>query len=215
MKKAFLFDMDGVLIDTENHWVKLEEDFLGKLIGKEINDKMGPTTGISIQNIYKKAVKLGHKGSLKDFLKAFDEKAQSIYRKAELTAGGTELIENLKQNNVLLGLVSASPLAWVEIYLERAGLKDIFDVVLSLHERPDLKHKPFPDGYKEALKTLDVSPEDTFILEDSNPGIQAGKRAGATVIALRENLVPGYKQENEAHFFVDKMTEVWDIVQTV
>lgn len=211
MQKAFLFDMDGVLINTETYWTDLEGDFLNNLLGKEINKKLGVTTGVSIQDIYKKAVALGHLGSQEEFDKAFDKEAQKIYQTVEVTPGTEKLVENLRQNGFRLGIVSASPLSWVKIFLDRVPFQDAFEVVLSLHERPDLQHKPSPDGYKEAILELNANPVSTIVLEDSNPGIQSAKAAGAYVIGLKENLVPNYVQEG-ADAYANKMSDVWEII---
>ena len=211
--KAVIFDMDGVLIDTEKHWVQLEDAFLENLLGKEVAAKLGNTTGISIQNIYKKAVELGHIGSQKDFEDAFDVKAQEIYRKADISAGTVDLIEKLLEHNFKIGIVSASPLSWIQIFLDRVPFGNSFDIIISLHERSDLSHKPHPDGYNAAMKNLGVLPSETHILEDSNPGIAAAKASGAYVIALEEHLVPGYMQSSDAHSKAKRMADVWSIIE--
>ena len=81
-----------------------------------------------------------------------------------------------------------------------------------LNERTDLKPKPEPDGYLEALKNLEADPKLSIILEDSNSGIQAAKASGAYVIGFKGNLVDGYVQKG-ADVYADTMQDVIKLVE--
>ena len=98
--------------------------------------------------------------------------------------------------------------------LPRLTYKDKFSYVLSTNQRDDLKAKPAPDGYLDAIKNLDSDPEHSIILEDSNRGIQSAKASGAFVIGFKENLVPEYKQEG-ADACAENMSEVVKIVESL
>jgi HAD superfamily hydrolase (TIGR01509 family) len=112
-----------------------------------------------------------------------------------------------------MGIVTNSPQTWINRVFPRLPFKEKIDVTISLKERTDLKHKPAPDGYLEALKLLNSAPKLSIVLEDSNPGIAAGKASDCYTIGYRGNLIEGYKQEG-ADAYADTMEEVAKIVAT-
>ena len=85
-------------------------------------------------------------------------------------------------------------------------------LILSIRERPELKPKPSPEGFLEALRILDASAEKSIVLEDSNPGIAAAKAAGCFAIGFRGYLIPGYEQQG-ADAYADTMDDVVKIVE--
>ena len=97
--------------------------------------------------------------------------------------GARDLLAKLKAQGTPIGLVSNSPLVFVERSLAIVGLESIFDVVLSAHEvaRP----KPAPDPYLEACRLLGVEAGPSVVaLEDSPTGVAAARAAGLTVIGV-------------------------------
>lgn len=192
--KAFIFDMDGVLIDSERAWVPYQNEFSTRLFGDDIYKKIGSTIGISIDAIYEKAKQQGFNLSLEEYYKIYDEQAKLIYSNALPTPNVDILINYLKDKNFKLGLVSSSRRNWINIVLEKMNIEDSFDFILSLNDRKDLKSKPYPDGYFEAMKYLSAVPKTTIVLEDSNSGIQSAKSSGAYTIGYKELLLPNYSQ---------------------
>ena len=211
MNKAFIFDMDGVIIDTERVWPIYEKEFMNTLVGEEIARKLSSTMGLSIELIYEKSKKLGHEGSLEEFIDFYDKYAKIVYKKAELTPGVTDLIKELKIQNFSIGLVSSSPMGWIEMMLERITFASAFSNILSLHKHSELRAKPHPDGYLHMMKLVGASPQQSIILEDSNYGIQSGKKSGAYVIGFKRNLHKNYVQKN-ADEYADTMK---DVIQSV
>lgn len=212
MNKAFIFDMDGVIIDTERVWAGIEKELHAKIFGKEIAEKIGPTIGMALPVIYDLAVSHGYTSSQKTYYEQSNLAAKSIYQKAAITSGFETVIHFLKKQECKIGLVSASPMAWINFALEKTSVKDNFDYIVSLHERDDLEHKPAPDGYVHAMHYLHTIPETTIILEDSNRGIQSAKASGAYTVGFRQNLQDGYEQTG-ADIYADTMDDVIDIVQ--
>lgn len=212
MAKAFIFDLDGVIINTEPKWESAKKEFFTKLLGEDIYKKLGTTVGISIENSYKKAVELGASVTNEEFREKFFSYAPEIYRESPITKGLDDLERTLSDLGYAIGVVSASPRSWVDLALKRLSFKDRIKVVLSLDEREDLPHKPEPDGYLEAMRMLGAEPGETIILEDSETGIKSAKATGAFVIGLRENLVPGQTQSG-AHAYADDVKDVIKIVQ--
>lgn len=205
MNKAFIFDMDGVIIDSESVWGKYEKEFLIELMGEEAYDKIKDhLVGSTINVIYDRACEAGLIMEKKEFIKKYDEQALHIYSLSSPTNDINKLLEKLIGLNFKIGLVSASRQLWIDTALEKIRNKNLFDYVLSLAEREDLRPKPYPDGFLEAMKQLGSTPEKTIILEDSNRGLQAAKASGALTICLREHLPEGHMSE-QADMTIDNL----------
>ncbi len=209
---AFIFDLDGVLINNEPLWEKAKKEMFTELFGLSIYTKLGSTVGVNITAIHERAVKLGTKVSLEQLYDAFTQHAAPIYSKTPITDGISELGQKLIQYNYAIGIVSSSPRDWIDLVIDRLIFKKSIAVIFSLDKHPELKQKPAPDGYVEAIKQLGATPSTTFILEDSNTGITSAKAAGAYVIGLRQNLVEGYLQKG-ADVSVNKVEDVYEIVK--
>ncbi len=207
MNKAFIFDMDGVMIDTERAWKPYEEIMFEDLVGAAIAARLPSVMGLDISGIYEEVKKLGHTGSRKKFIEAYNKYAKKVYKEARLTGGTERLINVLQDNDFEIGIVSSSPQNWIEMFLDRISFKSDFKHVISLDNHPKLRAKPYPDGYIHMIKFFGVAPEKTIILEDSNYGIEAGKKSGAFVIGLKENLHEGYDQKG-ADVYAENMEDV-------
>ena len=212
MNKAFLFDLDGVLIDDEQIWEDKKQALYEDFFGSDVTSKLGSTLGVNLDAIYERAAASGVKVSKTVFTDAIYGIADEVYAKAPIPEGLDELVAALKKLDFRIGIVSASPMSWITTVLNRLSFKNDFELVISLTERDDLAHKPAPDGYIEAMKALGSEPAVTFILEDSNSGIQAAKASGAYTIGLRQNLAKGYVQTG-ADEYAHTARDVIDIVQ--
>jgi HAD superfamily hydrolase (TIGR01509 family) len=128
-----------------------------------------------------------------------------LERGVEAMVGARELLDRLRDRGTPIGLVSNSPLRFVQRSLEITGFVDIFDVVLSAHEVAN--PKPAPDPYLEACRRLGVEPGPNVIaLEDSPSGVAAARAAGLTVIGVPS--IEGVALE-EAHLIArDLLDEV-------
>ncbi len=213
MSLAFIFDMDGVIVNSEQAWRAYGADFLPRLFGEEIAQKVGDTIGLTVDQEYALAAQYGFSMDICEYYERFDAQAFAIYDQANISEGLDELVHTLVSLNFKFGLVSSSRRPWIEKVLTRLPYRDRFDYVVSLNDRPDLRPKPEPDGYVEAMRELAVRPERTIILEDSNSGIRAAKAAGALTIGLRQNLVGGYVQAG-ADVYADTMLDVIKLVET-
>lgn len=212
MTKAFIFDFDGVIINNELTWEDVKRKMYKDLFGQEVFLCLGSTVGINMDDIYKKALNCGATIKKEIFIKEFFSHAPEIYKHAPLTPGVDEIGKKLVDLGYEIGIVSASPLEWINMTLDRTTLKKYTAFVLSLYDRKDLAHKPAPDGYIEAMKFLKTKPCDTIILEDSNSGIESAKAAGAYTIGFRQNLTKGYIQKN-ADSYADNFSDVIKIIK--
>jgi sugar-phosphatase len=212
MNKAFIFDLDGVLIDDEAIWESKKQIMYNRLFGPEAHKKLGSTLGVNMDDIYEKAIAAGTTVDKKNFIDEFYKLADDIYRTAPIPDGIEDLITALLSLDYHIGIVSASPMSWITTVIERLSFANDIELVISLHERADLRHKPEPDGYIEAMRALQARAESTIILEDSNSGIKSAKASGAYTIGLRQNLVDGYTQEG-ADEYAETMADVIDLVK--
>jgi HAD superfamily hydrolase (TIGR01509 family) len=184
LPNAVVFDNDGLLLDTESVWTRAEED-LFELRGTEFTpaDKLelvGTSAAIAGGILERR---LGEPGRAAELIDELNELVVAeLERGVEAMLGARELLERL-QGKVPLGLVSNSPLRFVQRSIELAGFEDSFDVVLSAHEVA--APKPAPDPYLEACRRLGVEPgPEVVALEDSPTGVAAARAAGLTVIGI-------------------------------
>ncbi len=119
MNKAFIFDMDGVLVDSERTWAIYENEFFDEIFGPKVASLLGDTTGLGPDLIYEKAVSFGYVHDKNTFLKSLDQKVEIIYKKSNLTENVENLIEELTKMNFKIGIVSASRKNWIQQVLEK------------------------------------------------------------------------------------------------
>jgi beta-phosphoglucomutase-like phosphatase (HAD superfamily) len=212
VNNAFIFDLDGVLIDDEQIWEEEKRKLYPKVFGKYVADRLGSTLGVNMDEIYERALSYGAQVPKDELISAFYKIATTVYRTAPIPGGLDDLVAFLKSQNFVIGIVSASPLSWITTVTKRLSFENDIALIISLHERPDLAHKPAPDGYLEAIRTLKATPASTIILEDSNGGIKSAKASGAFTIGLQQNLAKGYKQVG-ADAYAATTQDVIDLVR--
>src|SRR3989344_7306752 len=123
MNKAFIFDMDGVIVDSENVWMRYEKSFLNEIFGEEIAEKIGDTIGSTIYEIYDTAAKYGFSMDKEQYTKLYDQQAAFIYSKADITLGIEKLAEYLTSQRFKLGVVSSSRTAWINQVIPRLDFR--------------------------------------------------------------------------------------------
>lgn len=210
--RAFIFDMDGVIINSEQAWLLYRDTFLSELLGEKIASKVGDTIGMTVNEIYDIAAKEGFSMNKQKYFELYDKQAAYIYSKATITPDIDKLAERLVVLGFTLGLVTSSRTTWIKNVLPRLTFKGRIQYTVSINDRADLKPKPNPDGYLETIEKLGASPQTTVILEDSNSGIKAAKAAGAYTIGFKKNLVPGYLQQG-ADIYANNMKDVIEIIE--
>lgn len=185
MKKAVIFDMDGVIVDSEGLWQQAEKEVFSSL-GVAMNVESCEltktmTTGEVTHYWYAQSPWEGT---------GIEEvEAMVVARVIELIAtqncaipGVRRFIEDLKANGLKIGLATNSPYKVIPRVLDKLALTHLFD---SISSSEFVEHgKPSPAVYLNALEKLNEKAEDCVAIEDSNSGIEAAKRAGITVVAF-------------------------------
>jgi HAD superfamily hydrolase (TIGR01509 family) len=182
--RAVLFDMDGVIVDSERYWHDAQPEHIFPATLDGAYPDLDETTGMNYKEIYDYLdANYETKISKDEFIEIFDETAREIYReRVSLLDGFHDLHDELVANEVIVSIVTSAPPAWHEIVTQR------FDITVTetiSAEDIDGEGKPAPDVYEHAAGVLGIDPADCLVVEDSKNGVEAGKRAGMVVIAYR------------------------------
>ena len=183
---AVLFDMDGVIVDSEDYWVERERKEILPLVVPDEDVPVGEITGMNYREIYDYLdAEYGAAISREEYVELFHETAREIYTEhVSLFPGFSGLLEELEDRDAVVGLVSSSPHDWIDVVLERFSLEGAFDAVVSAEE-VDGPGKPEPNVYEYAAERVGVPIERCLAVEDSGHGVESAARAGATTVAYR------------------------------
>jgi len=184
--RAVLFDMDGVIVDSEVYWHEFERQRILPAVLGDDAERPGEdeTTGMNFREIYDHLdANYDVQVSKSEFVSLYERTAHEIYtEKVGLMDGFRELCADLREDGVTVGIVSSSPQGWISVVRERFGLD--FDVVVSA-EDIDGPGKPEPDVYEHAADVVGIRVENCIVVEDSAHGTRAAARAGMTVLGYR------------------------------
>jgi len=191
---AVIFDMDGVIVDSEIHWKTTEGYFLQSLIPTWSIDDQDKILGLGVYDLYALLASTYQLQKTKEqFLELYQEMANVIYgQKVSLIEGFTELLSALHANHIPVALASSSPWTWINIMLERFNLRESFQAIVRADELEG-EGKPSPAIYLLTAKRLSVSPTRCIAIEDSKNGVLSAKNAGMYCIGFRN----GFNDEQD------------------
>ncbi|AEB06815.1 HAD-superfamily hydrolase, subfamily IA, variant 3 [Coriobacterium glomerans PW2] len=212
--KAVIFDMDGVIVDTEAFYLTEQRAFLND-IGAEVSDEeLNALVGTSHQEFQRTLVRwweLAGAGRLSI------ESAQARYHewargrvcdyRGLLNPGVHKTLAALKRRGIRVALASSSPLDNIQEVLAACDLTGAFEVTVSGEQFKE--SKPDPEIYRHTVAALALPVDQCCCIEDSAVGITAGKRAGLTVFAKREERF-GFSQA-EADAIIDQVSDILSI----
>lgn len=214
-QKAFIFDMDGVIFNTENCWkegfemvtkkygLPLDENYRVTICGKsekkiieELKDMFPDLNGVK----YREEIAEYYVQMLKD-------------GKYEVKEGFFELIDELKRKNYKIALATSNIRWRMELMFANKGIDPykIFDEIITVTEI-GTKTKPDPFIFLTTAEKLGVKPEDTFVLEDSLNGIEAAVRGEFIPIMVKDLIPPNEYAKENCHKIVDSLLEVIPLV---
>ena len=194
MPDAVVFDLDGVLVDSEQRWNEAREALVREAGGRWRDDAATAMMGMSSREwpAYLRD-ELGVPLSLEEINLDVVRRMQDGYRAGlPLLPGAGQAVRALAARWPL-GLASSSNREIIDLVLEVAGLGSLFRVTVSSEEVA--RGKPAPDVYVETARRLGVDPAGCVAIEDSGNGVRAAAGAGMAVIAVPN---PHYPPDRDA-----------------
>jgi HAD superfamily hydrolase (TIGR01509 family) len=212
--RAAIFDLDGLLIDSEPHWAVAEMDVLAE-VGLTLTEAMCQrTTGLRIDEVvaywHARAPWPGPSPA-EVTTRIVARVVERIGSQAVAKPGAHRAVELARRRGVAVGLASSSPMVLIRAAVTRLGLDGAFDALESAEDEPF--GKPHPAVYLAAAKRLHVAPTACLALEDSLNGLIAAKAA-----RMRCVVVPELHLHDPRFALADRMLEslelltdeVWD-----
>ena len=213
--KAVLFDMDGLMVDTES---LSTEAFINSAKAQGYNMTKEETLkvlGFTKANIYQFWIDY-FQGTNVDGKKLVDDHYEYI-ENVLYTVGPEkmpyveELLKYLRENNYKIAVASSSDTADIKNNLEKTKLEKYIDEIASGAEVEN--GKPAPDVFLLAAERLDVDSKDCLILEDSKAGVKAGKASGAMVFMVPDMFTVDKECEDTADRILTNLGEVIGILE--
>ncbi len=179
--KAFLFDLDGVIIDSERAYSKIWEA-IEKSYPTGRDNFADEIKGSTLDKILSTWFRKEDRGDVER--KLYEMEAKMVY---EPFGGAIEFLKLLKEKGVPTALVTSSDqLKMDHLWQQLPDLKQYFDIIIT--GEMVTRSKPDPEGYLLAAKRLGVNPESCVIVEDSRQGLLAARAAGAKVAGVAGTL---------------------------
>jgi HAD superfamily hydrolase (TIGR01509 family) len=206
--EAVVFDMDGVLIDSEPVWERVRRKFVADHGGRWAQDAQDRMMGMSTAewSTYLSedfGLRLPPARVARLVIAAMAAEYQAHL---PLLPGAVEAVRSLSARWPL-AVASSAPKSLIEAVLDASGLRPAFSAAVSSEEVT--RGKPAPDVYLEATKRLGVPPASCAAVEDSSNGLRSAAAAGLTVIAVpRPEYPPAEDALRLARLVVDSLTEL-------
>lgn len=211
MNCTVIFDMDGVLFDSENlilqNWkeLALKHGYDVEEMSKVFYSCIGTNSVVTAEIVR------GHYGDEFPYEEFREESSKLFKEKVQkygmpIKPGVKELLTFLKEKGATIGLASSTRKCVVEEELTMAGIREYFHAVVG----GDLvQHsKPEPDVFLKCASELSVDPKDVYIIEDSFNGIRAAKKAGATAIMVPDLIMPDEEMKTLSDYIMTSLSEV-------
>ncbi len=213
---AVIFDLDGVLADSEPWWNQIDAKLLAEYgvsyRGEYHRNVLGVSYRLAVE-FYKNAFHIS--ASVEELMRRRGEIATDFFaNRVGLFPSAKTTLEQLREMKLPLAVATSSVSASARPLLDRTGIRSLFSVVITGDEVQ--QGKPHPDIYLRAAKKLGISPEACLVIEDSLAGIAAGKAANMRVAAIPDRrFVDPREYEKEANYVLGSLSEIPALIRRV
>lgn len=209
MKKAILFDMDGVLVDNRDYHLEAFRRLFACHGLSATHEQMLSSFGKVNQQIFDDT--FGRGRFTPEQIAALGAEKEEIYRELferniAPAPGLVPLLEGLRARGIRMAVGSSGPRRNVDYVLERCRIAGFFDAIAD----GDMirRGKPDPEVFLLAASLLGIAPADCIVFEDAVVGVQAGKSAGMTVVAMSTTLPPAMLEGAGYDRLIASFTEI-------
>lgn len=197
---AFLFDLDGVVIDTEKSYSEIW-DRINQKFPTNVPDFPRKIKGTTLQNILNSYFDDAVRSDVVEMLN--DSEKKMVYEYCE---GAEPFLQLLHNNHYKTALVTSSnDRKLAQLRKQLPQLEDFFTVIIDANKVS--KSKPDPEGYLKAAAQLGIEPKRCVVFEDSLQGVKAGKAAGCLVVGI-VGTMPAETLQPHCDFLVDNLGQV-------
>lgn len=189
--KAVIFDMDGVIVDSEKFWVQAEKEVFCSLGVQVTSDLSVLTQSMTTTEVTKFWYERfpWQKKSIEAVEQMVISRVIDLIEKEDCVIPDIKTtMEKLTNEGLKIGIATNSPYRVIPTVLKKANILNLVNVISSSEEEEN--GKPLPDVYIKALNKLELNANQCVAIEDSNAGIRAAKEAGLKVIAFNKNNIP-------------------------
>ena len=213
---AVIFDLDGVLADSEPWWNQIDAKLLAQYgvsyRGEYHRNVLGVNYRLAVE-FYKNVFHIS--ASVDELMRRRGEIATDFFANdVGLFSSAKATLEQVLRMNLPLAVATSSVSASARPLLDRTGIRSFFSVVITGDEVQ--RGKPAPDIYLRAAEELGISPEACLVVEDSLAGIAAGKTANMRVAAIPDGrFVDPREYEKEADYVLGSLSEIPALIRHV
>ena len=215
MLKAAIFDMDGLMFDTEPIWDKAflmacEKNGVG--LRREFRDSTIGVSGVVLANMIEEEYGAGIDGM--EFVNYLNTEAYNMFLAGAPKKPGLDNILNyLKDRGIKCIIASSSEIRTIEAHWNANGLDEWFEGIASGQQVK--RSKPYPDVFLLAADKLGVDPSEAVVFEDSNAGVTAGVAGGFKTIMIPDIKAPTAESQANATAICNTLDDAIDIVENL
>ena len=213
---AVIFDLDGVLADSEPWWNQIDAKLLAEhgvsYRGEYHRNVLGVSYRLAVE-FYRNAFHIS--ASVEELMRRRGEIATDFFaNRVGLFPSAKTTLEQLREMKLHLAVATSSVSASARPFLDRTGIRSLFGVVVTGDEVQ--RGKPHPDIYLRTAKRLGSSPEECLVIEDALAGVSAAKAANMRVAAIPDTrFVDSREYEMKADYVLGSLSEIPALIRRI